>query len=95
MHQLNTKIGTLEERLDNMSMASNGKDDLDKKDEVKKDEEKKDEVKKEASKSQIWPDNPRTQRRHAISKSKSGRKQSCKISGILGINPYKNVCRLG
>ena len=55
----------LEERLDNMSMVSSGKDNLDEKNEAKKDE-----VKKEVS----WSDNPSTQRRHAIIKSKPERK---------------------
>ena len=82
VNQLNTKIGILEEKLDNMSMASSGKEDLDKEGEFKKDLDKEDEVKKDVGKenvpkSQIWSNYPRTQRRHTITdytKSKSGRK---------------------
>ena len=65
VNQLNTKIDILEAKLDNMSMRSSGKEDLDKEDEVEN-------VPK-------WSDYPRTQRKHtitnySISKSKSGRK---------------------
>ena len=82
MNQLNTKIDILEAKLDNMSMTSSGKEDLDKEDEFKKDLDKEDEVKKDVGKenvpkSQIWSNYPRTQRRHTITdytKSKSGRK---------------------
>ena len=79
MHQLNTKIGILEEKLANMSMSSSGKDGLDKEDKVKEDVDKEDVVKKDVlPKSQIWLENPRIQRRHTITnssaKSKSGRK---------------------
>ena len=74
MHQLNAKIGILEEKLANMSMSSSGKEELDKEDKVKEDVVKKDVL----PKSQIWLENPRIQRRHTITnssaKSKSGRK---------------------
>ena len=81
VNQLNTKIGILEEKLDNMSMASSGKEDLDKEDEFKKDLDKEDKFKKDLDKedevkkdvgkenvpkSQIWSNYPRTQRRHTI-----------------------------
>ena len=56
MHQLNTKIATLEEKLNNMSMSSSDKEELDK---VENDVAKKDEVKREVlPKSQIWSDHP-------------------------------------
>ena len=74
MHQLNTKIANLEEKLDNMSMPSSGEEYLDEVDMVREDEVKKDAL----PKSKIWSDYPRIQRRHTITnsytKSKSGRK---------------------
>ena len=79
MHQLNTKIATLEEKLNNMSMSSSDKEVLDKEDMAKEDKVKEDvDKEKVLPRSRIWSDHTRIKRRHTITnfsaKSKSGRK---------------------
>ena len=94
MHQLNTKIGILEDKLANMSMSSSSKEDLDKEDKVredldKEDKGKRDKVKKDVGKedmvkkgalpkSQIWSGYPRIQRRHTITNSSAKSKSGRK-----------------